>query len=655
MAVVAAEDADAAAAAAELVRVEYQEIEPVIGVRSALEPGARSVHADPSVYAGRAAELDHPNLQSRDLQEAGDLDAAFASAGFILDERFTTAAVHQAHLEPHGVVVSYDGSGFEIWTSNKTPYILRKDLASLFGKQLEEVRIHFSGIGGDFGAKAFLMDEALACALAMRTGRPVRLVMSAVEEFTASNPRHASEVHCRLAVGSDGRLLALDVKSLFDGGAYASFKPIPYLPAARTAGAPYRWRAIRLDASCVYTNTTPRGYMRGPGAPQTLFAVESLIDEAARRLETDPLEFRLANAVAEGDRSALGEPWRGVYLRPLLEGAAEYAKTIEKRPHIGVGVGCTEKYVGAGISGAYLDLQPDGRVWIRAGLPDNGTGARTIVHQIVSQELGRDPETIEFRIETTSDAPFDSGSGASRVTHVAGKAARAAAIELKQNLIELAAELWECPPELLAWDGDAVRLPEGPDRRIGFDELAAEACRRAGGSVRMENLVEAGIPEETTFAVQVAEVAVDPDTGRVEVQRLTSFNDLGRCINPLQVESQIQGGTIQALGMALSEEIVMDGGIVTNSSLADYKIPAMLDCPSFGTAIYEGAEGPEPFGAKAVGEICAVPGVAAIANAVRDATGFRATALPIDPATIRDGLRKSATGNNAEMTGDPAG
>ncbi len=595
VAAVAAESLDVAEAALELIEVEYEELPPVFDPAEALTPEATVLHPRLAEYVGLSSDrpADAPaNLQGIWSRATGDVEAGFAEADVIVEGTYSTPPVHQGYLEPHAVLAQAQPDGsIDMWLSNKTPFAARGQLAAALDVRAESVRVHPAAIGGDFGGKGSLMVAPIAALLSRACGRPVRMVMSYVEELMAGNPRHAARIRLRAGARRDGTLTALEAEMVLDGGAYAAFKPAPTHIVggiARIAG-PYRIPNVRLEGRVAYTNTVPRGHMRAPGEPQAVFARELHLDVVARRLGIDPLELRRRNLLAEGEEQPAGGRWTHPTASIVIDRAAEAVGWGARRePNVGRGLAVSERGIGTGHSTAILWLETDGSAELLTGLFDTGTGAHTMMQQVAAEELGLDPSRVRVRIGGTDEAEDDSGAGGSRVTHVAGQAAYQAAASAAQQLTQLAAE----------------RYPEN------------------------------------SFAAQAAEVEVDPETGQVRVRRLVSVHDVGTVINPIAHDGQIEGGAIQALGFALMEEVTIspDEGRVATLSLGEYKLPTVGDAPPFETLHIPGGRGPAPYGGKAIGEASSSALAPAIAAAVLDAVGVVVGDLPITAEKVRAGL-----------------
>jgi len=626
VAVVAALDPDVAEEALGLIDVEYDDLPAVFDPLEAIKDGAPVLHENPGAYEGALPERSHPNVQSVLRYRLGDVEAGLREADRIFEHTFRTQLAHHGYIEPHAGVVAIDRDGrLQVWASNKMPFRLKELLSHALQLPKEKIRVNLTPIGGDFGGKGSLMDLPLSYHLARVTGRPVKMVMRYTEELMAGNPRHPSVITLRTGVGKDGRIVARRVTAVYNGGAYAAFKPTPSvnLYGASTGMGVYRIPHLLIESFCVYTNNIPCGHVRSPGEPQMVFAEESHMDMIARELSLDPAELRRRNLLRDGDLLPDGHPVEHSRARETLEAALEASDWGKPKsgPWIGRGVAMSHRHIGAGFTNARVRLEPGGRVTLVIGFPDTGTGAHLLLRQVVAEVLGLTLDQVDVEVATTDAFTNDSGVGGSRVTHTGGRAAYHAAEALKAEIAAEAKKLGMREPSLSA---------------------IAEAAGREGRTLEAAHFYEAKVGAVTCFAAQVAEVAVDPQTGQVTVQRFTTAHDVGTIINPIGHQGQIEGGLIQGLGFALMEELKTEEGRISTLSLGDFKVPTVQDVPPLTTVIVEDPVGPGPFRAKAIGEGSISPVAPAIANAVADACGVRIMDLPITAEKVYFALRALA-------------
>ncbi len=614
VAAVAADSADAADEALALIEAEYEELPAVFDLREALTPGAPLVHDDPTQYAGafvHPERPDLPNLCSYGRWTHGDAQAALDGSHRVFENTFTTQKEHHVYMETHACAVSVHADGTaDVWASNKSPHLLRGQLAACIGVEPATIRVHPMPVGGDFGGKGSPMDAPVAYLLSRETGRPVKIVMSYQEELLAANSRHPGTITIRAGVTENAELTGMQVDARFDGGAYGAFKPAPNvnLHGLEQAGSCYRFTALDVKSCIGYTNTLPSGHMRSPGGPQINFAVEAHLNCIAAELGMDAAEFRRRNLLRQGDTAPNGEKWGLVKAVETLDAAVEkIGWSAPKPPFTGRGVAMYERGPIGGDSSCRLILHPDASLTLLVPVADPGQGAYTAMQQIIAEDLGVEPQTISVAAAPTDELPFDLGVSGSRVTFALGLTVQEAVNGLRAQLREAA--------------GGAP-----------FAEAAAELCRANGGDVAVDAYKKVPLfpdPPSTEFTAQAAEVEVDPETGAVAVRKIVSAHDVGAVINPEGHRGQIFGGAIQGLGMATVEEHLIEDGRPLALNLADYKIPNIMDAPEFEIALIPGGEGPGPFNAGAIAESANVPTASAIANAVHDAIGFPVHDLPL--------------------------
>lgn len=659
VAAVAAEDSDAAEEALLLIDVEYEELPAVYDPLEAMKPGAVVLHPDLASYQG----LPQPaspvnNVFAHNSWSKGDIVAGFDEADRVFENTFTAQLMHQAYIEPHTCMVRVDDSGrVEGWVNNKGPFNLRSQVSAVWDLPQDQITFYPLSIGGDFGGKGSFMDVPICYYLALRSGRPVKMVMSYIEELMAGNPRHPAVITLKTGVKNDGRLWAHQAKAVFNSGAYGAFKPRVTLGGADRAGGPYVIPNVAIDSYMVYTNNVPCGHMRAPAKPQITFAVESHMDMIAREMGIDPLEFRLRNLMHDGDLSPTGASWQEIRAEETLRGAAQAAGWGGPRPssiagantNTGLGIAISDQPPGAGQSAAKVIMDETAKVTLRMSLWDTGTGAHTILRQVVAEELSIPVDDVRIVAEDTNAVDFESGPGGSRVTYTAGQTVLGAVTELKDKLTAFAGELFDHPQERIRLQSGQVVLdgPDGPDgqepQEIPLPELAARALDASEGEIIGEFTFTAPASPVTGFSAQVAEVEVDVETGQVKVNKIVTAHDVGMVLNPLNHQGQVEGGVIQGLGYALMEELATQEGRVSSLSLGDYKIPTMPDIPELETVLVQSKSGPAPYESKGIGESSNVPVAGAIANAVHDAIGVRITDLPITAEKVLKALKAKAS------------
>jgi CO/xanthine dehydrogenase Mo-binding subunit len=637
VAAVAADDEDIAQAAIDLIEVEYEELPAQLDPLEAMKDGAAFIHPDMMNYVGYPQTPEKPtNVFIHSTWGKGDIDAGFAEADVIVENTFTTPRQHQAYLESHTCVVWIDEDGVaQIWASNKAPYSLRQQMSDFSELPQESFQVNFATIGGDFGGKGSPMEVPVCYYLALKSERPVKMVMDYMDEFMAANPRHASTLQVRTGVKRDGTMVAHHVRGIFDSGAYGAYKPGVNLMGFSHAGGPYRTPNVKVEGIQVYTNNVPCGHMRGPGEPQAAFVMESQLDMVARELGLDPLDVRRKNVVGVGEKDGLGHTFEGINIRETMEAAVEtgeYGKP--KAPNIGRGIALGDRPPGGGQSTAAVTLNPDGSVLLSTPVFEQGTGTYTLEMQ-VGEELGISIDHIGLEIWRTGTVDFDSGVGGSRVTRIGTQVAYAAAQEVKSELLKVAALQLGVAEDRLSFTDGAVR-----NRDTGENHAWYELLQKVGRSVTGQaEFQDSSLPPVTAYVAQVAEVSVDPETGQVKLLSLSTAHDVGKIVNPIGHQGQINGGAMQGIGYALMEELVVEDGRVTTLTFGDYKIPTMADLPEMRTVLVESESGVGPYNVKSIGENATIPVAAAIANAVEDAVGVRIKDLPITAEKVYRALQ----------------
>jgi CO/xanthine dehydrogenase Mo-binding subunit len=644
VAAVAAESEEIAEAALELIDVEYEELEPLLDPLAAAQPDAALLHPQVQNYRGLLHPIDTPSNVFVDMTwQKGDVEAGFRDSDIIVENTFTTQAVHQAYIEPHACVVhARDSAGADLWACSKVPFALREQIATAFDSTPEEFVLHPCYIGGCFGGKGDFMDVPVGYVLSAKSGRPVKLVMDYYDEFIAGNPRHAAVVRVKTGVKKAGQLIAHRMEYVFDSGAYGAFKPQGYLVGPKEAAGPYNIPNVFIEEKIVYTNKIPCGHMRAPGDPQGFFANESQMDLIARRLGMDPVSFRKINLMRDGDVSPLGHVVPHIKSDEIVDEivlVSGYNKP--KRKHTGRGVGIAQWLPLGGEAHAVVTIDGDGGVNVASGMVDQGSGTYTAMRQIAANELQVPLESVRCEILDTTRIGPDTGVGASRATRIFGNATRMAAAEARRSLIEAASRILGVAAEELTLTGKgAVGVTRS--KKISFAEIVSAQGAPICGRGFYKNFA-AG--PEAALCVQVAEVEVDAETGQVHLNRFTTAHSTGTVINPLTHQGQIDGGVVMGMGYALIEQVLIDGGKVVTTNFGENKIPSIQDIPALKTLVQEFPVGNGPYGGMSIGETPVVPVAAAIANAVDDAVGVRICELPITAEKVLSAIKAAGRGN----------
>ncbi|MGH7365781.1 MAG: xanthine dehydrogenase family protein molybdopterin-binding subunit [Candidatus Rokuibacteriota bacterium] len=652
VAAVVAEDADAAALALDRIVVDYEPLAAVTTIEDALAPGAALVHTDEPL-AGHFADLSTlrpvrgTNVCHRFHLERGSAAAAFAEADLTLEDAYTFPRVQHYSMEPHAALAAWDDEGgLTVWASTQNPYSVRVELAKMFRVPLSRIRIIVPLLGGGFGGKTYAKIEPITSALARIAGRPVRLAISAEDAFRTVR-RCDARVRVRLGLKCDGRLWAAECVADFDVGAYADIGPRIIQKGTYTATGPYRIPHVVLDSKAVYTNTTPGGAFRGFGVPQLAWGLESLLDDAARRLDLDPVELRRQNLLAHGEEFEPGDtPVDGKFEESLSRAAEAIRWTQAEGADRGRGVAMMMKAsIGPTVSEAIVRLHADGSATVLASTVEMGQGARTVLAQIAAEVLAVPMDRVSVATPDTAITPYDQTTSSSRSTTLMGRAVQEAALDVREQLLRIAARLIDAPPTELELDDGHVAARGA---RLAYPALLAERFGMGGGELIGRGVVAPGrsrapLGGSTPFwemAVGAAAVRVDEETGAVVVDEYVSVADIGRCINPQQCEGQDEGAVMQGLGHTLLEEMVYDGGQLLNANLVDYRVPRAEDLPGRLRCIFvENGDGAGPFGAKGAGEGSLIPVSPAIGNALARLTGVRLRELPLTPERVWRALR----------------
>ncbi len=662
VAAVVAESETAAADAAALVDVEFDENRPVVDPLLAMAQAAPAVldedevssEEDASIHGASTAAEEEPadrprNVSSVIHMKRGDVDAELQKAEVVVKGTYTIGRASHSFLEPHIAVARPEpDGGLTVWSPTQGPFVVRDDIASLTGLPSHKVRVVPMPVGGGFGGKIEFLEPLLAL-LALRLRRPVRLALSRSEQFTYGKPAPAASFDLELGASKDGKLAGLRANFHYDNGAG------PGWHGGLTAtflGGTYQLPAFELRGMEVATNKPPVDAYRAPGATQAFFALETAMDELAAALDIDPIELRLRNVSREGDPAADGHSrWPRIASGEVLETAARHATyTAPLGPGEAVGVALGAWGGARTPSAAGCRVEPDGTVSITVGAPDI-SGTATGLAIIAAEAFGVAPDRVRVEVADTANAPFSSTSSGSQVTYSVGGAVYEAAAEARRQLFEIATEALEAAPEDLDIVDGKVTVKGAPNRSVEIVELVKLGREFMGRHKPIEatgrSAVQAASP---MFTVHVARVRVDEETGAFKLIGYAAIQDVGRAINPPEVEAQIHGGAVQALGRALGEALVYDAdGQLRTASFLDYEVPVADQIPEIEVTIVEVPSPVGPLGAKGVGEPPAIPGTAALANAVSRASGVRIREVPIDRSKL---VRPSGPSGHLPITGD---
>ncbi|MHB1404467.1 MAG: xanthine dehydrogenase family protein molybdopterin-binding subunit [Desulfitobacteriaceae bacterium] len=674
VAVVAATDRDTAAEALRLIKVEYEQLPPVFDPLSAMADGV------PLVHQSQASNIPYRMEFSR-----GDINEGFAKSEVIVEETFNVGHQYQGYLEPHAAVAECDISGrVTLWLPMQSPTLGRITYAAALGIPENKIRIVQMPIGGGFGGKLEYKLHALCALLAKETGQPVKMVNTRAEDFQAGLPRVPMQIKMKLGVRSDGTLAAKESEIIADSGAYVNYSHGILLSACHRHDNLYRLQNIHTKGYLVYTNKVPTGCFRGFGNPQVHFALESILDMAADRLGMDPAELRLRNATQTGDvtvhgwqvlscglsdcinQSTNGAGWQAKRLTEIkpdtkdqVEKKAGQEALQEARYAKGIGLACCLHVSGNRTFLPYFDgascritVNEQGMAIVFVGETDLGQGARTTFAQIAAHELGLPITDVMVTLVDTDINPHGLGTFGDRATTLGGNAVRLAAADARRQILAIAAEETGSPAEKLVINDGIITGEAGI--RLSVAEIAQLAWSQlAGGHICGQGVY---IPPDVTavhpdtkygniscsypFVAQVAEVEVDRWTGRVKVNRIVAAHDVGKVINPLLANGQVDGAVAQGIGYTLMEDMGIANGKVSNKTFSDYNMPRITDMPEIKSILVESNDPNGPYGAKGLAEPALTPTAAAIANAIYNAVGVRITELPVTAEKVFRALKE---------------
>ena len=618
---------DAAAA----IEVTYEVLPHVMDLLDAMEPGAPLLHDDMFTTGLDAEPTEPSNVSNRTCYEGGDIEKGFAEADVVVEGEFVTKPIHQGYIEPHACVADTGQDGKTvIWCSSQGHFRVRSQTAAMLGWDTSRIKVIPAEIGGGFGGKTTIYLEPLAVELSARAGRPVKMVMSRDEVFRATGPTPGSVIRVRLGATNDGRITAAEARLVYESGA---FPGVWAMLGCMCVVSPYKVENFRLEGLEVVVNKPVNAAYRAPSAPMAAFATDTLVDEIARRLGMDPIDLRLLNCPGKGDQAPYGPKWPLIGLRECLE-AIRDSEHYRSEPAPGHGRGVASGFwfnIGEA-SSATVNLNENGTATVVTGSPDIG-GSRASMALMAAEELGIDVHAIQPVVGDTEVVGFTDVTEGSRATFATGMAVVEACRDLKGQLQGRAAKMWDCDSDDVEWADGRATHRGGEHEALTLAAITAEAGRTGGplGATASLNARGAG----PAFSVQVTDVSVDDETGRVTVERYTTAQDAGTAIHPDYVEGQMQGGVVQGIGWALNEEYIHDAdGVMENPGFLDYRIPVASDLPMIETIIVEVPNPNHPYGVRGVGEVGIVPPIPALANAIHDAVGVRIRELPMSPPRV---------------------
>jgi len=624
------------------IEVDYEILPTVLTWEEAMKKDAPLLHPEITTRfkVERFDRGDDTGVQSNVAghiqHKLGDVDKGFKDADLILEREFKTQTVHQGYIEPHVTTASWSQDGrVTIWTSTQGAFAIRDTTAAILGLAESMVKVIPMEIGGGFGAKATTYLDPVAAILSQKSGRPVKVAMSRQEVFEGTGPASATYIKTKIGTTNSGKITAAQMYMVYEAGA---FPGSPVGGGTLTGLGPYKIDNLLIDGYDVVCNKPKVQGYRAPGQPQAAFAVEPVIDELAETLGMDPIEFRLMNAVIEGDRMPNGVAHSVFGCRELEEAMLNHPHYQEplEGPNRGRGVAVGFRWQGGQASSATINVNSNGTLNLITGSVDIG-GTRTAVAMQVAEVLDLSPEDIFPTVVDTDVIGYTATTGGSRIAFDTGLAAIAAAQQVQRQMSARAALIWEVQEEDVRFEHGVFICAKNPDDQLTFKELAGRLLRTGGPITCSESANSTGVGP--VFAGNIVDVEVDPDTGKITILRYTAFLDAGQAVHPGYVEGQMQGGTVQGIGWALNEEYFFtDDGKMSNFSFLDYRMPISMDVPMIDTVIIEVPNPRHPFGLRGVGEVPIIPPLPALANAVSKAIGVRMTTLPMSPGTVLEAL-----------------
>ena len=632
-----------------LIEVDYEVLPAVLNVDEALADNAPVLHdrlltQSSALFRvggwGEDETIAPSNLALKILSEEGDVEAAFNESNAVIVERsFRTKAVHQGYIEPQATTAFWNKDGkLTVWCSTQQLFAFRDHISAILDMPIGDVKVIPLEIGGGFGGKGQggVYLEPVAALLSKKSGAPVKITMTRAEVFEGTGPTSGTNIDIKISASPEGKITAVKAKLAFEAGA---FPGSPVAGGSRTMLGPYVIPNASVEGLDVLTNVQKSSAYRAPGSPAAAFAMETVVDELAEKLGIDPVEFRLSNAAKEGTRQpANGPVYRRIGLVETLEAAKNHPhySAPKEGENIGRGIAAGAWFNGSGPASAVASVNADGTITLVEGSPDVG-GSRTAMAMQVADVLGLESDDVQPSIGDTDSIGYSSGAGGSGVTFKTGTACVEAAYDIRDQMCKRAAKIWDVDAEDVEYEGSSIRHKSDPALKISFHELSSILNSTGGPIVGRATVNPGGVGN--AFAVHIVDVAVDKNTGKVDVLRYTSIQDVGKAIHPSYVEGQMQGGAVQGIGWALNEEYIFDeSGKMLNTSFLDYRMPVSLDLPMIDTVLVEVTNPGHPFGLRGVGEACLVPPMAAIANAINDAVGVRMEELPMSPQKVSSAL-----------------
>ena len=632
IAAVAAIDPHTAEEALELIKVDYEILSPSLSVEEAMDDDSEVIHENAFMKEFGEMTTINNNIDEHFQHKIGNVSKGFDEADLVVEGKYSTVMVHQGYIEPHAATALWRADGsITVWNSTQGSFPDRDEISSILDVPISKIKVVPMEIGGGFGGKIPIYQEPVAALLSKKTGRPVKIIMSRKEVFESSGPTPGGYTWVKIGVKNNGKITAMQAELVFEAG---GFPGSPVGMGSQCVFAAYNCANQLVDGYDVIVNKPKTAPYRAPGSPNAAFATEQIIDEISKKLNIDPIDLRLLNAVKEGDRRVDGPKFPVVGLVEVLESmknSPQYKKSLDG-PNKGRGI-AVGYWFNVGLqSSCNIMVNSDGTINLNEGSTDIG-GSRASIAMQAAETLGISYNDVNPSVVDTDSVGYTNVTGGSRTTFSTGYAAHLAAEEVKSKMIKRAAKIWGISIDSINYENGEFSSKADPELNMSFKELASQ-LEESGGSIAGTGSIN---PKKVggSFAGSIADIEYDPETGKVIILDFTSVQDAGKAIHPSYVEGQMQGGSAQGIGWALNEEYFYDKqGVMNNSSLLDYRMPTSLDLPKINTIIVEVPDPAHPYGVRGVGEANIVPPIPAIANAIQQATGVRFNSLPINPATI---------------------
>ena len=632
IAAVAAIDPHTAEEALELIKVDYEILSPSLSVEEAMDDDSEVIHENAFMKEFGEMTTINNNIDEHFQHKIGNVSKGFDEADLVIEGKYSTVMVHQGYIEPHAATALWRADGsITVWNSTQGSFPDRDEISSILDVPISKIKVVPMEIGGGFGGKIPIYQEPVAALLSKKTGRPVKIIMSRKEVFESSGPTPGGYTWVKIGVKNNGKITAMQAELAFEAG---GFPGSPVGMGSQCVFAAYNCANQLVDGYDVIVNKPKTAPYRAPGSPNAAFATEQIIDEISKKLNIDPIDLRLLNAVKEGDRRVDGPKFPVVGLVEVLESmknSPQYKKSLDG-PNKGRGI-AVGYWFNVGLqSSCNIMVNSDGTINLNEGSTDIG-GSRASIAMQAAETLGISYNDVNPSVVDTDSVGYTNVTGGSRTTFSTGYAAHLAAEEVRSKMINRAAKIWGISVDEVTYENGEFSSKSDPELNMSFKELASQ-LEESGGSIAGTGSIN---PKKVggSFAGSIADIEYDPETGKVIILDFTSVQDAGKAIHPSYVEGQMQGGSAQGIGWALNEEYFYDKqGVMNNSSLLDYRMPTSLDLPKINTIIVEVPDPAHPYGVRGVGEANIVPPIPAIANAIRQATGVRFNFLPINPAAI---------------------